>query len=275
MLIHRLKRKDKTPLQSPRILVVKGLPKTGKTAVVEALFAHLNQNLVESETAASILWVDACPTLNLTHQLGAVHPETLTLQQVASLLKRDFRKAGTWVDSLFTEAPQALTPNHDLLTVFSPDHPWKPEAWEANVAEPWVLPNWLYGWKRLLKKQYQWIVMDDSSPALLNPIPQEDISILWVATLDNTWNAVEQAQLAVRGNHLGALGLVLNQPTGKVDASIKPFLPVQEGRLFQDSCQWLGKLPYFADDTQWQTAFLPAVLQSVQRLPWGANYLLR
>jgi hypothetical protein len=262
-------------LQTPRILVVKGLPKTGKTAVVEALFAHFSQQFQASGMAESVLWVDASPTLNLTHQLGAVHPETLTLQQVASLLKRDFRKAGTWVDSLFSEAPQPLTEHHDLLTVFSPDHPWQAEEWETQLAEPWVLPNWLYGWKRLLKKQYQWIVMDESFPALLNPLPLEDIAVLWVATLDNTWNEVEQAQLAVRGNHLGALGLVLNQPMGKPSFSLKPFLPVEEGRLFQATCQWLGKLPYFEGDTQWQSAFLPAVLQSIQRLPWGANHLLR
>jgi hypothetical protein len=262
-------------LQSPRILVVKGLPKTGKTAVVEALFAHLNQQLPEVDSQTSILWVDASPTLALTHQLGAVHPETLTLQQVASLLKKDFRKAGTWVDSLFTEAPQALTPNHDLLTVFSPEHSWQPEEWAGHIAEPWVLPNWLYGWKRLLKKPYQWIIMDDSFPALLNPLPLEEVCVLWVATLDNTWQDVEQAQLVLRGTHLGALGLVLNQPTGQMPSSLKPFLPVKEGALFQGACQWLGKLPYFADDTQWQEAFLPAVLQSMQRLPWGANPLLR
>jgi hypothetical protein len=262
-------------LQTPRILVVKGLPKAGKTAVVEALFAHLSQQVDETQSPESFLWVDASPSLNLTHQLGAVHPETLTLQQVAALLKRDFRKAGTWVDSLLSEAPQALTAHHDLLTVFSPTHPWHAEEWAANMAEPWVLPNWLYGWKRLLKKHYNWIVMDDSFPALLNPLPLEDISVLWVASLNTTWNAVEQAQLAVRGNHLGSLGLVLNQAEGKADISLKQFLPVQEGRLFQGECQWLGKLPYFADDNQWQSAFIPAVLQSTQRLPWGANHLLR
>jgi hypothetical protein len=263
-------------LQSPRILVVKGLPKSGKTAVVEALFAHLTHKM-EADVPASILWVDACPSLQLTHQLGAVHPETLTLQQVASLLKRDFRKPGTWVDSLFTEAPQALTAHQDLLTVFSPSHPWEAAAWDAHVAEPWVLPNWLYGWKRLLKKHYQWIVMDDAFPGLLNPLPLEDVSIVWVASINDTWHAVEQAQLAIRGNHLGSasLGLVLNQPTGKAPMSLKPFLPVQEGRLFHDSRQWLGKLPYFLDDTQWHCGFMPAVLQSLQRLPWGATHLLR
>jgi hypothetical protein len=263
-------------VQTPKILVVKGLPNTGKTTVVEALFAHLSQHaLTPTDPTSAMLWVDASPNLRLTQQLGVVHPETLTLQQVVELLKRDVRTAGTWVDSLFTESPQSLTAQHDLLTVCSPANPWDAHTWDTQLAQyPWVLPNWYYGWKRLLRKQYQWIIMDNPPPALLTGLPPEDICLLWVGALHNTWNEVELALTPYLPYSTGGVGLTLNSPTGSSEG-LKPFLPVQGGMLFQDTCQWLGKLPYFQDDTQWLNRFTPALLQSVQRLPWVGASLLR
>ena len=252
------------------VLVVAGEAGSGKSTFIEGLFS-----LMQSSTEPT-LWVDTTADCGILRKLKG--EASLKAFQGASLyetllqLHENKVNPSAEVDWHFAETPYTINGSHEGLSLYpSQDEAHLIEATDALLADACVQKALRYGWPRLLAKNFRYVVMNVSNASLVEALlPKLNVSLLYLTTP----NQVADTDTLYAFNCLGqwhSLNVLMTQAPHRstLDESWQAWFVNDPSWLF------LGKLPYFRSDADWQMQYQDHLRSSLARLNWDGVHTFK
>ena len=252
------------------VLVVAGETGSGKSTFIEGLFSLMQH------CQQPTLWVDTTVDCGILRKLkgeaslkafqGASLYETLVQWQANKVTP------SAEVDWHLAETPYLIKGVHEGLSLYpSQQDANLIEATDALLADAVIQKALRYGWPRLLAKNFRYVVMNVSDVSLVEALlPHLNVNLIYLTTPTQVADTDTLYAFTCLGQW-HSLNVLMTQapPRSSLDESWQGWLVNNPSWLF------LGRLPYFASDADWQGRYQAQLRTNLARLNWDAVALLK
>jgi hypothetical protein len=260
-------------IQTPEntsVLVIAGVPGAGKSTLIEGLF-HLMEH-VQSPT----LWMDTTLDGGILRKLkGECHinaTDGASLYDTLYSLMKEDDTSGSMIDWQLAEAPYTISGLHEGLALY-PNTSDTQLIQNANslLHHPRIQHALAYGWPRLLRKNYRYVFMNAHNiPFLQFMLPSLPLDLL-VLTTPSSSDDTFLLELLENQGHWHSRNILMTQ------AHPNQGLPNAWNTWVETKPHWnfLGRLPWFEQDADWQGHYLKALHSSLSRMNWDGVSVMK
>jgi len=264
---HPLKNLD---IQSANVLVVTGAEGAGRSTLIEALYA-----LMQPKQQSPTLWVDTtldCGVLRKLKGLSTLKGvEGRSLVEMLQILDAQRPPIGPEIDWQLAEVPYPIAGLHEGVSLY-PDTQAKMAQHERAmlVEDPYILKALAYTWPRFLAKNYQAVIFNGfDEPLTRSLFSKMPVDLLYLTTPQHV---ADEETL----NRLRACGTWNSTNVLMTQAPAHAPLHHSWDAILEASSSWrfIGRLPYFQNDDEWQHGYLGNLKSCLLRLNWSGGSLV-
>jgi GTPase SAR1 family protein len=256
--------------ENTSVLVIAGLPGTGKSTLIEGLYHFMHR------TVSPTLWVDTTLDGGVLRKLKgeqftAATGSSSLYESLCSLrLNTDFETQA--IDWQLAETPYFIDGAHEGLALYPNtfDTSLIKEA-NALLQDPLIKQAMAFGWPRLIKKNYRYVILNAHNLSVLQFMLPTIPTDLLVLTTPEASDDTFLLELMEKQGHWHSRNILMTQTKPNQG------LPNAWNQWLETHPHWqfLGRLPWFERNTALHEEYLDSLYNSLSRMNWEGMHAMR